>query len=251
MWVVNSEAGQRSNRLVTIAHALASAIDEGDDLLVTSFDDFKNDYACGVSWPSRVVLARSRAWHLIRLVISGLKRLRVIPRDGAFRFLKWNIVSDWMFRNGEALARHEDKVRSFFQPSFKVIDFIERDSDNLVGVHIRRTDYRSFESGRYYYADDVYFQSMKSLVRDLGDVTFLVFSDEPINKEAFHDLKCIFPGGSARENQVLMSRCDYLIGPPSTFTMWASFMGKVPLGLIDRKDKVLTLKDLVYSGLRA
>ena len=25
----------------------------------------------------------------------------------------------------------------------------------------------------------------------------------------------------------LMSQCDYLIGPPSTFTMWASYIGKV------------------------
>jgi len=29
-----------------------------------------------------------------------------------------------------------------------------------------------------------------------------------------------------------LSKCDYLLGPPSTFSMWASFIGDVPLRLI-------------------
>lgn len=251
MWVVNSEAGQRSNRLVTIANALASAIDEGEELLVTSFDEFKEDYARMVSWPGKVIFGRSLKWRIIRLIIAVFKRCRIIPREGVLRFLKWRVVSDWTFRNSEALAKNEDKIRSFFQPSFEVADFKKKIPGVFIGVHIRRSDYLFFESGRYYYSDDVYFRSMCRLAKNLTDVTFVVFSDEHINHDAFPGLKCIFPKGGAREDQVLMSRCDYLMGPPSTFTMWASFMGKVPLGLIKNRDMVLSLEDFAYSGLQA
>lgn len=30
----------------------------------------------------------------------------------------------------------------------------------------------------------------------------------------------------------LLARCDYIIDPPSTYTMWASFYGNVPLYMI-------------------
>lgn len=47
-------------------------------------------------------------------------------------------------------------------------------------------------------------------------VRFEIFSDENAVR-------------SAEDDQTLMSQCDYIIGPPSTFSTWASFMGKVPL----------------------
>jgi len=38
-------------------------------------------------------------------------------------------------------------------------------------------------------------------------------------------------------DQHLMTRCDYLIGPPSTFTLWASYVGKVPFFQIEKQVK--------------
>jgi hypothetical protein len=35
--------------------------------------------------------------------------------------------------------------------------------------------------------------------------------------------------GSAVEDLYSLARCDYLLGPPSTFSLWASFYGNVPL----------------------
>ena len=39
-------------------------------------------------------------------------------------------------------------------------------------------------------------------------------------------------GGTAAEDLHLMSRCEFIIGPPSTFSLWASFMGQVPLCIV-------------------
>ena len=107
-----------------------------------------------------------------------------------------------------------------------------------MGVHVRRGDYRDFEGGKYYYEDEVYDRNKAAIEREFAskgqNVQFLMF-----------------PCRTAVEDQWMMSQCDYLMGPPSTFTMWASFMGKVPLGIIKCKTDTLTLADFRYEGLIA
>lgn len=44
----------------------------------------------------------------------------------------------------------------------------------------------------------------------------------------------------------LMSKCDYLIGPPSTFTMWASYIGKVKYYHIENDSGEIRLSDFKY-----
>lgn len=237
MIVVNSRAGQRSNRLVTIAHAMATAIVRGEDLRLTAFDEFKDDYACTVGWDGMVIARNSQMWEWVRLLISALKRL------GWESVLKGRVVSDWTYRDLASLEKHADLVRAFFQPrnvtnAEKALGKMREGGGVVVGVHIRRGDYKDFEGGRYYYEDDVYERNKKSV----GD---------EIVKSGNTPKFVMFPYRSAVEDQWMMSHCDYLMGPPSTFTMWASFMGKVPLGIIMDKSQTLALADFKYKGLIA
>jgi hypothetical protein len=38
------------------------------------------------------------------------------------------------------------------------------------------------------------------------------------------------------EDLYLLSKCDYIMGPPSTFSGWASFYGNVPLYMLKEID---------------
>lgn len=235
--VVNSRAGQRSNRIVTIAHAMATAIEHGENLQLTAFGEFKGDYACEVRWGGRVVLSDSKSWEAVRLLIATLKRI------GWKNVLAGRIVSDWTYRDAAALEKHAEFIRAFFQPrnveDAKEIWRVIRDGgETIVGVHVRRGDYKDFEGGRYYYEDDVYERNKKAVgngIASSGRTPKFV----------------MFPYRSAVEDQWMMSQCDYLMGPPSTFTMWASFMGKVPLGIIRDRLQTLSLDDFKYEGLIA
>ena len=40
-----------------------------------------------------------------------------------------------------------------------------------------------------------------------------------------------------------LAACDYIIGPPSTYSHWASFWGKGPLRPLDSSDLQLKLGD--------
>ncbi len=66
----------------------------------------------------------------------------------------------------------------------------------------------------------------------------------------FSKLQVTFGTGDLIEDMYALASCDYLIGPPSTFTMWASFYGKVPLNIIRRSDQSQQLSDfIVLEGL--
>ena len=55
-----------------------------------------------------------------------------------------------------------------------------------------------------------------------------------------------FPEGNPAEDLCLLSKCDNLIGPPSTFTLVASMYRNVPLYWIEDPDKPPTPPDFRY-----
>jgi hypothetical protein len=73
---------------------------------------------------------------------------------------------------------------------------------------------------------------MESAARALGrdrEVAFVVCSDVPLRPDVFGDLE-VHPGGAnALEDLYALAGCDRLIGPPSTFSSWASYYGDVPI----------------------
>ena len=257
MVVVNCRAGQRSNRLVVIAHAMAAAIVRGERLRLTTFDEFTRDYACKTPPGLKVSIKKSRFWEWVRLaerfatIFVGFKRVS-IPHV-------LTLASNWNYRDANALNKCEDDIRVFFKPlhveqAENILKELKGAGEVLVGVHVRRTDYKTFLWGRYFYEDDVYCREMRnaqSLLAEKGNVRFVVFSDERLDESHFSGMPCLFVHGSAVEDQWMMSQCDYLMGPPSTFSAWASFMGRVPLARMWDKDYELKPEDFAYRGLVA
>ena len=257
MVTMNCRAGRRSNRLVVAAHAMATAIVRGERLRLTTFDEFKDDYACAAPAGILVAIKKSRFWELVRLterfatIFLGLKRVS-IPHV-------LTLASSWNYRDADALAKCEDEVRAFFRPlhverAEHILKDLKGKGEILVGVHVRRTDYKTFLCGRYYFEDDVYRREMRNaqrLLAENGDVRFVMFSDEKLDELHFSGLPCSFMHGSAVEDQWMMSQCDYLMGPPSTFSAWASFMGRAPLARMWNKGYELKSEDFEYRGFVA
>lgn len=141
MVIVNSRAGGMSNRLVTIAHAMATAIERREGLLLTTFGELVKDYRCEVSWTGQVRIRESWWWEQVRRILATFRRMR-LPALFVGR-----IVFDWSYRNHEALAREADRIRRFFTPIESFDAPVVCDGEVLVGVHKRRGDYRSFRAG--------------------------------------------------------------------------------------------------------
>ena len=113
-----------------------------------------------------------------------------------------------------------------------------------LGVHIRRGDYAQWCNGQYFYDDNVYIRHINRFAELHPDKTIHVFlstNDSQVSAEAYqqscpkvviHHFK-----GSAPEDLFMLSECDYLIGPPSTFSLVAAMYRDIPLYRMDVADE--------------
>ncbi|MFH0343649.1 MAG: hypothetical protein ACHBNF_16335 [Chromatiales bacterium] len=169
------------------------------------------------------------------------------------------LLRDWGFRYAVGVPKYGKLIRAFFVPVARHRDAIaailrraRADCDLLVGVHVRHGDYRRFLSGRYYFDYPEYAHLMRR-VRDIFPshrLGFLVCSDGAPRPNDFPGgLRIYVSSGVAVEDLYALAGCDLLIGPPSTFTQWASFYGKVPLYHAWSPDAAPTRDDFAVADL--
>jgi hypothetical protein len=80
-------------------------------------------------------------------------------------------------------------------------------------------------------------------------VAFLVCSDEPRSAAEFPGLTIGFGTPSPVADLYALAKCDYIIGPPSTFSQWASFYGSKPLFQLRGDDARIKLENFRVSQL--
>ena len=159
----------------------------------------------------------------------------------------------WLFRDKEAFRKHAATVRRFFRPVAKwrepaeaCVAAAREGADRLVAVHMRLTDYAKFNGGAWFYSPEDYRRWMEQTAAlRSGRTRFLLFSDAPIPTEAFDGLDWRPGPLHPVSAQHAMSLCDAILGPPSTFSGWASFMGRVPRMEVKSRDQTVRLESFV------
>ena len=227
MIILNCRQGRMSNHKIMQAHVMAEALSRGERWYVALENWF---------WKLEATTL-GRIWN---------KFVRMLPkaagaRNRCFRLPGLTVVHGWTeLRNFEAMKKYGDEIRKMFAPA--VYECLAAKNANLVGVHVRRTDYREWQNGKYWFGNEVYERVIDEMQEALGDARFVVFTDEPESLSP-NLAKLNEPSTTAEQDQYLMSKCDYLIGPPSTFTSWASFMGKVPLLHLESSEQNVRMED--------
>ncbi len=163
------------------------------------------------------------------------------------------VVSGWHARFYDSFLRHREEIASLFmfrqEIKEKVEAFMKQNESNCdnkplrLGIHIRRGDYKEWRKGRYYYDDDTYLSFIKSFVQKHPSRTIHIYicgNDPALDKEHFRkelrDSNVCFPAGNPAEDLCLLSECNYLIGPPSTFSLVAAMYRDLPLCWMVTKD---------------
>ncbi len=178
-----------------------------------------------------------------------LARLR---RGGAVFFAGWPI------RDRAAFARHAGKVRAFLGPAKRFqdvatpfIDQLRRTHRTLVGVLMRQTDYRVYNSGRYFFSSAQYRDWMIQAAAAFGpDCCLVVATDEKQPRQLLDGISAVWCTGAAAgpghfvENIAELSLCDVIVSPPSTFSGWAAFLGDVPYLPLTYADQVIRPEDV-------
>lgn len=144
----------------------------------------------------------------------------------------------WLYTDFKALLKHQDEVRrrlslkDEYTAAAQRVAAKARTADSiLVGVHIRRTDYKEWQGGRLYFSTSQYREWMQQCVQaSPKPVHFIICSDERFDEAAFSEgfEHVTFSHENVVTDMAVLSLCDYIIGPPSTFSGFASFLGKTP-----------------------
>ena len=112
-----------------------------------------------------------------------------------------------------------------------------------LGVHIRRGDYAQWRDGQFFFSDEVYAAHINKFAEMHPDKELHVYlstNDPSVKEEHFQELcpkvSIHHLQGNAPEDLFMLSECDYLIGPPSTFSMVAAMYRDIPLYRMDSAD---------------
>lgn len=158
-------------------------------------------------------------------------------------------IQGWPFQAPKLLRNYHAHITAFFRPaaSFQTqIDsfFQPLHSRTVVGVHIRHGDYQFFEKGRYFYEISVYERLMLHLAKHSPGISFLVCSNNrSVKSSDFVGLEVTMAPGHELLDLYLLAKCSFILGPPSTYSMWASFYGNVPLCSIANRDQAISFDD--------
>jgi Glycosyl transferase family 11 len=267
MLAIAAKSGFLGNRLLVFSHFIAFAIDQQDQVANIAFDEYAPYFKGTVHnpicrYPALPIPLPSPAWLRRRIYTWGNQQLQnsriprlEIRRDRPFNWSnpliqeqyqpdRLQLVHGWLYRDGwyveelSRLAKHRSAIVEYFQPldvyQARINAFIQplrNAHDLLIGIHIRRGDYQGHQDGRYFYELADYVNLMRHLVTQFADrkVHFLICSNEVIPEDQLTGISYSFGLGELIEDLYSLSACDYLAGPPSTFSMWASFYGDRPL----------------------
>lgn len=174
------------------------------------------------------------------------------------------LLAGWPIRSWPLFEKHQNEIRRFFAVNRAYKDnadsFVARVREQkrlLIGVLMRQDDYRIWNDGKYFFSSEQYADWMLQLTtlfpdKDLG---FVLASDEEQSRDVFKGLPIFYSTGqklgSAHfiESFTELSLCDYVMTPPSTFGIWAAFLGNVPIIPVYERGQILSESQFLRHNL--
>lgn len=166
------------------------------------------------------------------------------------------VVQGWEVRFYDLFLKYKKDILNLFA----FLPEIERKADTMrskcasggiaLGLHVRRGDYARWQQGRYFFSDSRYVAVVRRFAELHAGQELTVFvcgNDPALNRRLFEEelskVNFVFAEGNPAEDLCLLSKCDWLIGPPSTFSLVASMYRDAPLYWIENPEKAYSVDD--------
>ena len=259
MRIICDAPGQTCNRLWTYVASVAQCVAERKRMVILFFDwtieDFPNLlHAPFIYYPlwHKWYLEQGNGWNNYKGLTWKVTHNKTWDKIFSFLGFKkgWNTMDDTRY-----LQQTLPELKRIFRPKDEIMQKAEgmiaqlkQVSDIVVGVHIRRGDYATWNDGRFFYELEDYHQFMlnvKELYKD-RKVSFFISSNENFSLDIFNGCHCCRfgqePSGAILDLYTL-SLCDRIIGPFSSYSRWASFIGEIPLCFLEVKNQQFSESD--------
>ncbi len=284
MIIITDKVGQLANRIFQFSFVIANAIENNYKVLNLNFDDYAEYFEATSNskfdeFQIKTTLISDYS-KTDKIGINAINKLSHFFKKNNFtknfilehlffeneRFdlndvsLQKIVKSKLIFLGGawyfdySNFIKHANLIKRFFTPIKKYQNKIEEiykeifeENTLLVGVHIRKGDYKEFMDGLHYLENTIYAERMEqaqNLLSEQGKkIKFVLCSNEPIELNDFKKYKVYHNHNHFIVDLYLLAKCNYIMGPLSTFSMWASFYGKVPLWQISKEKIDLKFTD--------
>lgn len=259
--------GQMCNRFWSYIDSVAWAIENNSKIIVLFWDksirDFTrlrhNQYITFPLYSKLMIrlIGESRYIQLLKRVLTN-RYARMLYRLFLRNFVQALKAYD-LHNNHNYYPHHLEEIRHLFLPNIEhridideAFESFHHANYTIVGIHIRRGDYKNWRKGQFYYSHEEYTGFMKQTQKALKgkEIIFYISTNENIPNSILQSQLpiCNILSKSAAMDLYALSQCDLIIGPPSSFSRWASLMGHVPIYQIWDKNKQITLHS--FSPLR-
>tara|TARA_B100000212_G_C27285895_1_gene495155 strand:- start:15 stop:926 length:912 start_codon:yes stop_codon:yes gene_type:complete len=281
MWYNINRTGRLGNRLFSRAHIYAAALELGETVIDWGLNDYKNYFPnCAKSklpiyplknnhlpnYPNNF-LANETPLNIINKL-----RPRITGEIGNFwnqsygkgnpelmridteKFRSFCNRHNTIFLNGYKLRcnswvkNHRNEICKYFKihDSYyykwkKLISIWKKEYSEIIGIHMRRGDFKTAMRGDYYLSPSEYAFILKNFVDiDFKKSLIILFSEDRFFNQEWENLNNSFSftnfivnNGSILDDLTGLIFCDKIIGPKtSTFSKWAAFYGnKIWAGL--------------------
>ena len=256
MRIICDAPGQTCNRLWTYVASVAQCIAEHRKMVILFYDwtieDFPrllhNSFIYYPLW-HKWYLERGNGWNNYK----GLTWKVTHNKTWDIIFNILGFTKGWQTRTDTRyLQQTLPQLKLIFSPKDEImhrvnimIDKLREKGDIVVGVHIRRGDYATWNEGRFFYELEDYHKFMLRLAQLYvpQKISFFISSNETFSLDIFEGCKCERfeeePSGAILDLYTL-SKCNLIIGPFSSYSRWASFIGEVPLCFLESREQQFT-----------
>ena len=256
MRIICDAPGQTCNRLWTYVASVAQCIAEHRRMVIIFYDwtieDFPNLLHCPFIWfplYHKWYLEHGNGWNNYKGLTWKVTHNKTW--DKLFRL--FGFTKGWQTRTDTRyLQQTLPELKRIFRPkddimrkAEEMVADLRQTSDIVVGVHIRRGDYATWNDGRFYFELEDYRQFMLRIqnLYKPRRVSFFISSNEDFSLQQFEGCQCRRfgrePSGAILDLYTL-SLCHYIVGPVSSYSRWASFIGEVPLCFLESQDQQFT-----------
>jgi hypothetical protein len=256
------DKSQMCNNLLQFAHVYAWAREHNRSVMSMRFSYkyrfFKISHSRYVSFPLYLFAKYMAALRLLPTASFKYADCDAMALEQKMLRHRHIVVSGWNVRFYDLFLKYRSEIvdlftidEAFTVPVKEKMVACEEGDDNIVrlGVHIRRGDYKDWQDGRFFYDDETYaahIRQFASLFPERQVHVYLSTNDPLLVAEKFQvftadckNLHIHLLMGNAVEDLFMLSECDYLIGPPSTYSLVASMYRDITLYRMDSSDHTL------------
>lgn len=199
-------------------------------------------------------------WYLFAKYAAALKLLHTVSfrredhREEKIHYMETHrhfVVSGWFARFYDEFLEYRDEICDLFQLREEYAKPLRERMEMAIGgantgalrlgLHIRRGDYKDFYAGKFFYDNATYAAYVMEYARQntaKDIVTFISTNDRTVSPDDFEKLcqGCqnsikfiVMPENNPAQDMIMLSECDAIIGPPSTFSLTACMYHDIPL----------------------